>query len=211
MTGRTARKEDDMYLATSLCTAVLSALIAQSGAPRPATKIAVVNLATVFERYQMTSDLEQKFEESRQAVGAEAQSKRDQINLQQNALLDLKPGTPDFKKREDDLLRAQTNFEVWLKIKERDLKRQHMRWLKLIYERTKGVIAKLAADRDIDLVLSYNNLDEDVPDSVALKQQILLRNVLYANNRVNLTERVIELLDADYQREGGAAMLDDAR
>ena len=183
-------------------------LIAQPPAQRAASpNIAVINLAAVFERYQITQDLEQMFAERREEVQAEAQRKQDEVNGLRTTVEQFKPGSADYRSREEDLVRAEINFQVWLEVQERRLKSEHKAWLELIYRNTQAVVAKIAADRHIDLVLTYSDLEEDAPDSVAFKQQILLRTVIYANQRADLTEQVIEMLDADYQRRGGAAAL----
>ncbi len=197
-----------MIRIATISMALASTVVAQPGAQRsPSPNIAVVNLTAVFDRYQMTRDLEQLFDERRQSVGAEAQKKRDDINMQRNALRDVRPGTADFTVREDDLIRAEVEFQAWLEIHERRLKNQHKNWLQAIYADAQAVVARLAAERGIDLVLTFNELQEDAPDSMAFKQQILLRSVLYASDRVDLTARVLEMLDAEYQRRGGAATL----
>ena len=114
-----------MNLTATICTLVLPVVVAQQGPQRGATNIAVVNLAEVFTRFQMTADLEQKFEERRQVVAAEGQTKRDAIHQQRGALIDLKPDSPDFKQRRDDLIRLEVEFKGWLEIQELRLKEQH--------------------------------------------------------------------------------------
>ncbi len=195
-----------MILATTLCTALVSAAVAQPATPN----IAVANLTDIFDRYQLTRDLEQMFDEKRQTIAAEGERRRDDIDLKRKTLMDMKPGTADFNQREEALITAEVEFQAWLEIQERHLKGQHMSWLQMIYGHAQGAISKIAAERRIDLVLTYNDKLEQTPDSVAFKQQILLRNVIYANDRVNLTETVIEMLDAEYQRRGGAATLQAA-
>lgn len=197
-----------MFTLTSGCCFFVLSVIGQQGyGDYAATRVAVVNLTEVFERYQMTRDLEQKFEERRQSVSSEAQQLRDDITMKRNALMDLKPGTPDFLQREEDLIRAEVSFQAWLEIQERRLKEQHKAWLELIYGHARDVVRKIATERKIDLVLTANDFQDDTPDSMAFKQQILLRSVIYADNRINLTEPVIEMLDTQYQKNGGAAML----
>lgn len=187
---------------------LMPALIAQQSAQPPTSpNVAVINLAAVFERYSMTQDLEQMFAERRQNVKTEAQSKQDEISVLRTTLEQFKPGSADFRTREEDLVRGEISFQVWLEIQERRLKNEHKGWLSLIYRNTQAAVAEIAADRRIDLVLTYSDLEEDAPDSVAFKQQILLRTVIYANQRTDLTEQVIEMLDTDYQRRGGAATL----
>lgn len=197
-----------MTMTATVWTVLLSATLAQSGAaPAPGPRIAVVNLTQIFERYQMTRDLEQMFDEQRQTITATAEKKRDDINLQRNAIQDLKPGTSDFVAREESLIQSEVEFQAWLEIQQRRLKERHKNWLKMIYHDVQTVITGIAEKRSIDLVLTYNDLEDDAPDSAAFKQQILLRSVIYANSRVDLTEPVIDALDAEYQRRGGPASI----
>ena len=186
---------------TILSTLVLSTALAQTQTDSP--NIAVVNLTAVFERFRMTRDLEDLFTGRRESITSEAESQRDNITFKRNELRQFKPGTPDYEQRDEALVKAEVEFQVWLEVQERRLKTEHKRWLQEIYNNVEQVIAKLAADRGIDLVLTYNDLDPDAPDSVAFKQQILLRTVLYASKRTNLTDPVLATLDADYQKRGG--------
>jgi len=180
----------------------------QSGSAQTApTNIAVINLARVFERYRMTNDLEQMFAERRRDIKAQAEKKRDEIAVRTNALQQFKPGTDDYRAREEELTNAEVEFEVWLQVEERRLKNEHKAWLEQIYEYTQAVVAQIAEKRGLDLVLTYSDVERDAPDSMAFKQQILLRTVIYANNRTDITSEVTEMLDADYQRRGGAAAI----
>ena len=188
------------------CTGVAVALCGQQGTGAT-PNIAVVNLTGIFERYQMTRDLEQVFEERRQKVATDAKNKRENINMMRNALLDIRPGTADFVQREEDLITAEIGFQAWLEIQERRLKKQHTSWLRMIYKNTQNAIARIAQKSQIDLVLTYNDLEDGAPDSASFKQQILLRSVIYASERTNLTESVIEMLDTEYRRSGGVAEL----
>ena len=193
-----------MSLVTIMCTSLVSAALGQqpqshSGSPN----IAVVDLTSLFDRFRMTRDLEDLFAGRRESITAEAESRRDDITFKRNELRQFKPGTADFQQREEALIQAEIGFQVWLEVEERRLKSEHKNWLQEIYKNVEQVIAKLAADRGIDLVLTYNALDPDAPDSIAFKQQILLRIVLYASDRSDLTNTVLARLDADYQKRGG--------
>jgi hypothetical protein len=61
----------------------------------------------------------------------------------------------------------------------------------------------VAERRDISLVLTYDRLADDAPDSMALRQQILLQKVIYHDARVDITDEVLTLLNSAYRNEGG--------
>lgn len=177
------------------------------GQPGGGPHVAVINLTAIFERYSMTRDLEQVFGERRTQVTAEAQKRREDLNAKRTGLEQFKPGTTDYRDREESLIKSEMEFQVWLDFEERRLKDEHKRWLQSIYADATAAVAKLAAERGVDLVLTFNALEDDAPDSVAYKQQILLRTVVYANGRADLTEGVVAAMDADYQKRGGPATL----
>lgn len=173
----------------------------------PDGNVAVINLAVAFERYQMTRDLESVFAERRAAVKEQGKTRSDEIDTMRTALEQFKPGTADFQEREEQLVRKEIDFQVWLEVQERRLKLDHKRWLETIYERVQATVGQVARERGIELVLTYSDLVEDAPDSVAFRQQILLRTVIYADTRIDLTNDVVVLLDADYEKRGGKAGL----
>jgi Skp family chaperone for outer membrane proteins len=181
----------------------MSAAGQQGATPR----VAVVNLARVFDKLAMVRDLEQMFEDQRQQISTEAKKKGDALKTQEAALAQFKPGSADFIEREERLSQDRLQFQWWLDRQERNLKQEHKSWLISIYRQVEDSVAELAQSRAIDLVLTYTDLDTEAPDSMAFRQQILLRPVIFANNRVDLTNDVVETLETEYRNQGGAATL----
>ncbi|MCP4590443.1 MAG: OmpH family outer membrane protein [bacterium] len=171
------------------------------------TRVAVVDLAFIFEKYAMTRDLETAFEERRRRAATEADSRREAMESKRKKLLPLKPDSREFADLEQELTRLQIEFEVWATLQEKSLKEDHKRWLLRIYTNVREVVAKLAVESQIDLVVTYDRLAEDAPDSLALRQQILLQNILYFNDRIDLTQTVLARVNEQYDRDGGAAGL----
>ena len=65
-----------------------------------------------------------------------------------------------------------------------------------------ALAAKVAQERGFDVVMTTETLDSDVPDANALKQQIRLRHVIYANPGVDLTQDVLGRLNRNYADQG---------
>ena len=101
----------------------------------------------------------------------------------------------------------QIEARLWVELEEQKLKDEHMAWLRRIYEDVRTAVAAEAEKRNIDLVLTYKELPPNVPDSMTLRQEILLKQVLYFNDRVDLTESVLTSLNEKYTNAGGAATL----
>ncbi len=169
--------------------------------------VGVVDIARVFEGYQMTRDLEQRFDARQQGIRAEADNRRQAMEKQLATLEAFDPTSKDYAERRDRLQQMQFEFRVWLEMEEQRLKEEHMLWLRMIYDDVSEAVAQSARSRGIDLVLTHRDLSEDVPDSSALRNEILLKKVLYFSDRVDLTGQVLRLVNENYEQRGGAAAL----
>ena len=169
--------------------------------------IGVVDIAQVFEGYQMTRDLEERFDARQRDIRAQADNRRQAMEKQFASLEAFDPASKDYAERRENLQRMQFEFRVWLEMEEQRLKEEHMLWLRLIYDDVCQAVAQSARSRGVDLVLTHRELSDDVPDSSALRNEILLKKVLYFSDRIDLTGQVLRLVNESYEQRGGAASL----
>jgi len=188
---------------TAVALLATAALLTAGPIARAETEIAVLNVARIFEKYEMTRDLESLFDQARRAAADEADQRRAKTEQLRKALSAFDPGSEDYLRREQEADRADLEFQVWSKATERRLKGDHLRWMKQIYHNTQDVIAQIAKERGLDLVLTYDELTDDAPDSVALRQQILLQKVIYHNAKNDITDEVLRRLNEAYRKSGG--------
>ncbi len=170
-------------------------------AATPPTRIAVVDIEKVFNDFQQTEDLNDQFEQRRKEMAAEAEKRRQAINQKKLELEAFAPDSPDYLPRNKELLRLQIEANVYEQMVKADLLRERKVWMELTYKQISDAIARLAKQRGYDLVLTYEELDTDVPDEAALRQQIMLRKVIYADPRVDLTDPVLEELNREYSSD----------
>ncbi len=188
----------------------IAAVGTAASAAHAETTVAVIDVARVFEEYEMTRDLEAKFDERRRAANDEANNRRNSIEQMRRSLAAFDPVSEDFARREQDLLRAEVDFEVWSTHTERQLKAEHKKWLLRIYRNAQKVVGDLAKERQVGLVLTYDRLAEDAADSIVLRQQILLQKVIYHDEETDITAEVLNRLNQSYRAGGGAQSLDRA-
>lgn len=189
---------------TTLLTLTLTTMPAQGGTNQ---NIAVCNLTYVFDNYRMTRDLEQFFESRNKEFQTQAEQKRSDLEAKRNQLAQFKPGSDDYNRREEEFAIEQYKFQGWLDLWEQRLKKEHKNWLRRVYQNVQDAVAELSKEQNISLVLTYSKIDENAPDSAAMKQQILLRTVLYADDRIDLTQPILSRLEERYEKAGGAASL----
>ena len=199
--ARTVRFESRFSWAGRIAAMAMVGLSATTS--QAAENIGVINIADVFDGYQMTTDLERLFQLSEQKIKEQSPTRLTELDTLRKELEAFAPGTPDFKERDRTLVRLEMEYQVWLGFEQRMLRDEHMRRLMQIYEDTQSAVRDVAESRGIDLVLTYDRLSADAPDSVSMRQQILLQKVIYANDKIDLTQPVLEQLNRAYQERGG--------
>lgn len=171
-------------------------------------RVAAINIAEVFDKYEMTRGLEQQFEQQRQASAEKAQGRRGELDAKARAIVEqFKPDTREFEERQAEYQQLESEYRIWADVEEKRLKNEHKRWLRTIYRNVRDMVRQISESRGIDLVLTYDQLSDDAPDSNALRQQILLQKVIYSSARVDLTKEVIERLNQEFQKSGGVGSM----
>jgi Skp family chaperone for outer membrane proteins len=161
-------------------------------------KIGVINLSVAFDKYRLTKDLEAKFDEKRRELADEADRRKAEIDVKREALASFKPDSADYKERRDQITELEVQFQVWAGVKDQQLKDSHKEWLLHIYTDIRAAVKKVAQEQGVDLVLTFEDVTEDAPDSKALRQQLLLEKVIYFDTRLDLTEAVLKQVNSSY-------------
>ena len=163
-------------------------------------------MTRVFETAQMPKDLERIFGERKSEIETEARAKREKIDVIQKEL-DSGAFAKDSADYQDRILQMETlklRGEHWLRSKERSLTGARQRYFEVLYKQVTQACQDVAQSQGIDIVLSDNPVDFDIPDAAVLINQILAKKVVYASPRVDLTQIIIDRFDNEYLRLGGA-------
>jgi len=201
---------DNRWIWTFLpAAAVLAAALTERPAPaeqavRGPGRVAVVDIVKVFNEYEQTKALNMAFEQRRGEIKTEAEKRREVIQDRRKTLEAYKPDQPDYKTIEKEAIHEEIDMQVWLRVQEQEIKNKHKYWLEQTYQKICAAAAKIATDKGFDIILTYEELNAaEIPDSNALKQQIVRRNVIYADAQVDVTDEVLQNLNLDYKSTGG--------
>lgn len=176
---------------------------AQQAAPAGST-IAVIDIVKVFNSYQQTKELNEAFDRHRDKIKAEAEKRREVLAAKQETLKAYKIDHPDYKTLFTETNRLESDMKTWLALQEQDIMRKHKQWLQKTYENICDVAASIASKRGFQIILTHEELDAtDVPDSNALRQQIVRRNVIYSSAQIDVTDDVLNELNLKYKSSGG--------
>jgi len=195
----------DRRLTTILCLAVLTLMLLSppAAAQTPAAKVAIANPARIFNEIQETKDLKAKMESDRKTLEATELEKRTQLRdltAQRDA---LKPDSQAYAELNQRLLQASIEFEVWGRMQQAEVQRRQKQQMVALFNKITAAVAKVAAQQGIDLVIAEQR--PEIPDNLdpvdinVLRNLINQRNVLFNSPAVDLSDKVIATMDADYK------------
>ena len=100
-------------------------------------------------------------------------------------------------------------FEVWARMKEAEMGRIEKEQIKALYEKIRDTCKEVAVEKKLDLILAERkpelpaNMEKLTADQV--RQIISANDVLYANEKADITQEVILRINKKYAATGGIA------
>ncbi len=188
----------------TLCMTVAASLAGQAAG---GTRVAVVNLPVVSERYQRTADLEEQFEVVRKKINEQRNQMRERMDRMARSLQEeLKPGTDAFRARQKELAVAEVELRWFEETEGQKVEQGLARSLRMIYADIQTVVAEVAKEKDLDIVVASDQIPEEAPSSpTQVRQHILLQKVIYWSPRADITDEVVARLNSKYNAQKKAA------
>lgn len=176
--------------------AVTAPAVASAG-----TNVAVIDLGYVFMNaatFKNEMDLiKQKFEE----FDAQMKTRDKDFVAKREELANLRTGTLEYKQKEEELARMQTEAQLDMRLKQKELAEQEARvYFKTMLEVDKR-IAVFAQKNRIGIVLRFNR-DEMKEENV---KQILNRVVVW-QSRIDITDEILAELNRGTPATTGGAV-----
>jgi hypothetical protein len=197
----------------SLCPT--QALRGQQGAPPAAAPryganatrygIAVVDISFVFKNYPKFLSSIEVLKKEMEAKDGELKQDRDRIIGLEQARDALKPGSPDFKKADEDLARLKADFSIRQGTVRRDFLEKEAAIYYQTYMDISKTVSEYAMNHNIGLVLRFNGdpIDRSQREDV---MRAITSPIVFENN-VDITPEICTLLGIQLPRAAGTAQL----
>ncbi len=181
--------------------ATLALIVATPRMAAAQTKVAVINIPDVSDKYNKTADLEGRFERIRQEANKQRQAIRDRIERTKRSLQEeVKPGTEAFRSRLKELAMLEAELKWFTEVEGQRIEKGLADSLREIFDDIQAAVAAIATERGLDIVIASDQLpQEGGGDPGQIRQQILLQKVLYWNPKTDITAEVISRLNAGYK------------
>ena len=174
---------------------------------RGSTKVAVVNVGAVSEKYAKTADLEAQFDAVRRKLNQERDAMKEKIEKANRSLQEeLKPGTDEFRARRKQIALMEAELQWFVESEGQKVEKGLAESLRSIYGDIQTAVREIAQEKGVDVVLAADQLPAETPDSAnQVRQHILLQKVLFWNPSVDLTDEVVTHLNTRYKASAPAS------
>ena len=184
------------------CALVFSSSSAQNApAAGSSTAVAVCDVVQVFDNYARAKQLGSEFAERGKRLQAEDQQRVKAIENLSNELEGLMAGSKEHDQRLNEVQRLTISRKVWMQFQTELAQRDRMRLTKGMYNEIIAMVAKVAKQRGVEIVLYRKNEEQSAENMAQMLQQMELRKVIYASNNVDITDSVLLGLNAAYRAE----------
>jgi Skp family chaperone for outer membrane proteins len=167
------------------------------------THVAVVDLVTVFNDYELTKTLNERMTDLETELRNEDQKRVAEIDALTKATGAFNPGTAERTKADKDLFQKKVEYQVWKGTKQEDVGQQHLAWVNVTYAYVEAEVAAIAKARGIQLVITREELDTSITDSKVMQKQIVGRKVIYSDPSVDITKEVLDNLNSNFAKKLG--------
>jgi Skp family chaperone for outer membrane proteins len=188
-----------------------SALTAQdTPALPPARRIAVVDLTRVFNEYKLSNELARNLARMGRQYKLKLERLRREIAMIRSTMEQYARGTPEWQGQQEKLKDKTGAARVLSREAQTRENVERARMVVRLYKDTCEVVREYASRHDLDLVIKQQTMREYTDEELgempvnAIVLEVAQRTVLYHVDGLDITEPVLEKLNAAYDRRKAA-------
>lgn len=169
-----------------------------------AIRIAVCNPGKVFESLDERKAIQDKMKGERDRIQNEAKRRDEEVKQMKLEREQLKPESAPYAEKTQLMMQKAVEFEVWARIMEQEMAKREKDQVKALYDKIAAACKVVAEQKKLDLVLSERapqippDMTQLTPDQ--LRALLAQTDVLYKNEKADVTQAVIAQLNADYAK-----------
>ena len=188
------------FVATTVAT-LLSLLTADGplrAQQQQGTRIAVIDLQTVFKNHQRFQTKKDAFNKDADAYKAHVRDTQRKGNAEIEKLKQFKPGTPEYTNLEKRLAGMQADLQVETQLKNKEMALREAQIFYQAYNEVQQQVAKFSGEYGISMVLRFEQTEIN-PANLQSVRMGLSRPVVYVYPQLDITAEVIKRLNAGIQ------------
>lgn len=177
--------------------------VAQPAAAQASVKIAIANPAHIFAELAETKSLQFQMQDEQKKFMATQDEKMKAITDMKTRRDALLPDHPQWAELNSQLAALTAETRVWVETQKVIAESTQKSKMAALFKKIEQGVAEIAKEDGIDLVIADNrdplppSLDEI--DVRTLRGLLLQRDVIYAADKIDISEKVVTRLDAKYR------------
>ena len=165
-----------------------------AAAPAPAgTSVVVIDIAFIFKNHNRFNAAMQDIKTDIEQFEAHVRKKQGEFKVQGEALQQYKAGSPEFRQKEEELARLQSDLQVEVALKKREFLEQEARVYYRVYKEIEQEVSVFSQRYRISLVLRYNRDEMKENDRTSVLQGVN-RSVVFQTG-LDITEPILKQLN----------------
>lgn len=173
-----------------------AAPVAAAPAARPApsgTSVAVIDLQEVFKQNLRFKAAMEDIKRDTEALNAQMRGEQKKLQTMVEDLKAFKPGTADYKQREEEIAHVDSEVRVKLQLQRKDLRDREAKMYYHAYNEVIANVEQFAERYGIALVIRFNaeEIDPTNPESIMMG---LNRHVVFQRS-LNITDAIIQQMN----------------
>ena len=189
----------------ALCAPLTAALLWAARSPERPAVIACVDLDKTFSQLEQLKDADARRERIKSEMDRKIETLKEELQGLSEELESFKPGSATYLEAERKAIGRSGDLQALQAFSELRREREVAEATREAYLAIRRACGELASEMKIDVVL----IDDSIPpifaaDLQTTRNQINGRRVLYTNPQLDISDLVVERLNADFRKAQGA-------
>lgn len=167
---------------------------AQAHSAGPATAVAVIDVGYVFKNHARFKAAMDKMKDEVMAAENGLKSERDRINGLMEQIKGFNVGTPEYKKLEAEIAKAQGDFNVNAQLQKKDFMDREAKVYLQVYTEIEKAVEQFAREHRIAVVHRFDGEPVDNSDRNQILRGIT-KPIVYLEPGIDITPDIIKMLN----------------
>ncbi|MGI9176719.1 MAG: OmpH family outer membrane protein [Pirellulales bacterium] len=164
-------------------------------AATPASHVAVIDVGYIFKNHTRFKGAMDKMKDEVLAAENVLKAERDRINGLMEQLKGFNVGTPEYKKLEAEVAKAQGDFSVNAQLQKKDFMDREAKVYFQVYSEVERAVSQFARDNGIAVVHRFDGDPVDSSDRNRILGSIT-KPIVYYDPQIDITPDILRMLNA---------------
>jgi len=160
----------------------------------PSIRVAVVDVGEIFKQHKKFKEKMDKMKDEVLAAENALKRERDRIAGLVEQLKGLNVGTPDYRKLEAEVAKAQGDFNVNAQLQKKDFMEREAKVYLEVYQEIEANVKAFAQHYQIDIVHRFDGEPIDPTDRNRILGGIT-KPIVYYSKSIDITDAIIKMID----------------